>query len=102
MASSASDDKPLTFFSPPMPQPPVWDVTARLSLLRERLDPQSRNYYFIKGMHANIRAVIRAYDEGKMPNHGKVYFKGGLMVLEEEGKNLNDFVWKEVRFSNND
>lgn len=50
-------------------------------------------------MHPNLRAVIHAYETGKMPSHGTVYFKRGEMGSEAEANIRDTFVWTEVRSS---
>lgn len=50
-------------------------------------------------MQANLRAVIHAYETGKMPSHGTVYLKRGKMVSEVEANIRDTFVWTEVRSS---
>lgn len=57
-----------------MPLPRVWDPAKRLQGLKESLDPKSKHYYFIERMHPNIKAVIAAYEAGKITNEGTFYF----------------------------
>jgi hypothetical protein len=93
------DNTPLTYFAPAMPIPFVWDRARHIQTLKDSLDPQSPNYFFIEAMHPNIRAAIHAYETNQMPSRGMVYFKRGRMVSEQEAKNLDDLVWREVRCS---
>lgn len=82
-----------------MPLPLVWDAAKRLQGLKESLDPKSRHYYFIEHMHPNTKAVIAAYEAGKMPNEGMFYFMGGKMVTKSEAYSRKKLFWTEVRSS---
>ena len=93
------DDKPLTYFSPCTPIPRVWDQARYLKDLKDALNPECPHYCFIEGMHQNLRTVIYAYETGKMPSHGTVYFKRGEIVSEAEANIRDTFVWTEVCFS---
>jgi hypothetical protein len=44
----------------------VFHPVDRLRHLREILDPNSPSYHPIEGQHQNIRAVIAAYEAGKI------------------------------------
>lgn len=93
------DDKPLSYFTPCIPIPGVWDQARYLKDLKDALNPNCPHYCFVEGMYPNLRAVIHAYKTGKMSSHGTVYFKRGEMVSEAEAKNRDTFVWIEVRSS---
>ena len=51
-------------------------------------------------MHPNIKAVIAAYEAGKMTYGGTFYFTGGKMVTESEADSCKGLLWTEVRSSN--
>lgn len=80
-----------------MPLPLVCDSAKRLQGLKECLDPKSSHYYF---MHPNIKAVIAAYEAGKMTNGGTFYFMGGKMVTKSEADSRKQLLWTEIRSSN--
>ena len=92
-----NDNTPLSYISPVCPIPRVWSATERLQVLRDCLNPASPRFFFVQGMHDNIRACIAAYENNQMPSSGTVYFKGGRMVSEAEGQVRNTYVWVEVR-----
>ena len=92
---STKDATP-TVFLPASPTPHVFDPAKRLQELKDGLDPKSSFYYFYEGQHPNIRAAIKAYEEGKIPLGSTRYFLGGKIVPEAEATRANTFVWKEV------
>lgn len=51
-------------------------------------------------MHPNIKAVIAAYESGKITNEGTFYFMGGKMVTKSEAESRKELLWTEVRSSN--
>ncbi len=86
--------------SPAIPMPRVWDPAKRLQSLKGSLDPKCKHYYFIERMHPNIKAVIAAYESGKITNEGTFYFMGGKMVTKSEAESRKELVWTEARSSN--
>ena len=92
---STKDATP-TVFLPASPTPHVFDPAKRLQELKDGLDPKSSFYYFYEGQHPNIRAAIKAYEEGKIPLGSTRYFLGRKIVPEAEATRANTFVWKEV------
>lgn len=93
------NDQALKTFCPVLPLPLVWDRAKRLQGLKESLDPKSPHYYFIERMHPNIKAVIAAYEAGKIPDEGTFYFMGGKMVMKSEADSRKELLWTEVRSS---
>lgn len=91
------DNTPLTFFSPACPIPRVWSNVERIQILKDCLNPESKHFFPVPGMHMNIRACIAAYENNERPERGVAYFKNGNMVKEAEGKVRDTYVWKEVR-----
>ena len=85
-----------TAFLPATPMPLVFDLSKRLQELKDGLNPQSSFYYFYEGQHPNIRAAIKAYEDGKMPLGSTTYFIGGKIVSKAEAAVATTFVWKEV------
>lgn len=86
------DKKPLTGVSPACPTPQVWDPAQHLQTLRNCLDPNHPGYCYVEGMHDDIRTLIAAYENGKMPSHDTAYLKYAWIVLQAE------LVWEEVCF----
>lgn len=78
------------------PIPRVFDPSKRLQDLKDGLNPESSFYYFYTGQHPNIRAVIKAYEDGKMPLGSTTYFKNGNIVSKAEAAVPDTFVWEEV------
>ena len=88
---------------PVQPLPAIWDPAQRLEglkqSLRESLDPQHPLYLPVPARTENLRAVINAYESGKIPKSGKVYFIRGKIVSEEEAAaEQGVMVWVEVRY----
>lgn len=81
-----------------MPFPLVFNRSKRLQDLKDGLNPESSFYYFIKGQHPNIRAVIQAYEDSLMVHESTAYFKEGKIVYEAEAAIRSDFMWEEVPF----
>ena len=70
--------------------------SKRLQDIKDGLNPQSSFYCFIEGQHPNIRAVIRAYEDGLMAHGRTTYFNRGKIVSEAEAAMRDDFVWEDV------
>lgn len=92
---SVKDATPSVFL-PANPTPHVFDASKRLQQLKDGLDPKSSFYYFYEVQHNNIRAAIKAYEEGKIPLGSTRYFLDGKSVPEAEAARAHTCVWKEV------
>jgi hypothetical protein len=71
------------FFSPGIPIPLEFDVQKRIQQLRSYLDPDDP-WYQPEQQHANIRAAIKLYEDGKIDGVERVYIVGGEVVSREE------------------
>ena len=75
---------------------PDYDPAPRIALLRSYLDPYSMEYKH-PGQHKNIRAAIRAHEEGKLKGKPEVWFIDGEMY-DEEPHGLLAWPWLKVCF----
>ena len=76
--------------------PVVFDPSQRLQELKDGLNPHSSFYSFYEGQHPNVRAAIKAYEDGKVPLGSTNYFIGGKVVSKAETAVATTIVWEEV------
>jgi hypothetical protein len=81
-------------FSPATPIPLVFDVQKRIQELRSYLEPN--NHQFQPEQHANIKAAIKFYEDGKIDGLQQVYIMEGKVVTEEEMFKGDAWAWSEV------
>ena len=82
-------------FSPAIPWPEPFDVQKRIQELRGYLDPKNPRYE-CKEQHANIRAAIQLYEDGKIDGSEEVCIMEGKVVTEEEMFEGTAWAWVEV------
>jgi hypothetical protein len=82
-------------FSPAIPWVEPFDVQKRIQELRGYLDPKNPEYER-KEQHANIRAAIQLYEDGKIDGSGVVCITEGKVVTEQEMFEGTTWAWVEV------
>ena len=82
-------------FSPAIPIPLVFDVQKRIQELRSYLDPNNPQFQ-PKQQHANIKAAIKLYEDGKIDGLQQVHIMEGKVVTEEEMFKASAWAWGEV------
>jgi hypothetical protein len=82
-------------FSPAIPWVVPFDVQKRIQELRGYLDPKNPQYE-PKEQHANIRAAIQLYEDGKIDGSGVVCIMEGKVVTEQEMFEGTTWAWVEV------
>jgi hypothetical protein len=85
-------------FSPAMPFPQVFDIEARIQVLRDCLDPK-HPLYQPEQHYINIKAVIKLYEDKEIDGIQEVYIIEGKVVTKEEARNrpAHVWAWREVR-----
>lgn len=83
-------------FSPALPKPLIFNVPARIKELQSYLDPNNPNYKS-EQQHANIRAVIKLYEEGKINGLERTTIIDGKIAPYEEAFTTKSGSWIEVR-----
>ena len=82
-------------FSPAIGWPVPFDVQKRIQELRGYLDPKNPQYER-KEQHANIKAAIKLYEDGKIDGLQQVHIMEGKIVTEEEMFKGSAWAWGEV------
>jgi hypothetical protein len=87
-------------FSPAIPNSFVFDVQGRIQEPRDSLDPKHLLYQ-PEQQHANIKTLIKLYEDKEIDGIQQVYVMEGKVVTEEETRAVNRLkgvlVWEEVR-----
>jgi hypothetical protein len=84
-----------TEFSPAIPWREPFDVQKRIQELRGYLDPKNPQYER-KEQHANIRAAIQLYEDGKIDGEEEVCIMEGKVVTKQEVFKGTAWAWIEV------
>ena len=80
---SASSTLPENF-QPAMPVPLLlFDKDKRIAERKANIDPGSKYYFPVIHHHENIKAVIHAYEEGKLDHIREAWFADGLLYEKE-------------------
>jgi hypothetical protein len=82
-------------FSPATPIPLVFDVQKRIQELRGYLDPNNPQFQ-PEQQHANIKAVIKLYEDGKIDGLQQVYVMEGKIITRQEMFKRSTWAWGEV------
>ncbi|KAI9767226.1 MAG: hypothetical protein M1840_005826 [Geoglossum simile] len=81
-------------FSPGILIPLVFDVQKRIQQLRSYLDPNDPQYQ-PEPQHANIKAAIELYEQGKIDGHQRIYIRNGQVITREESFKGPGWAWGE-------
>jgi len=81
-------------FLPAIPWVEPFDVQKRIQELRGYLDPKNPEYE-PREQHANIKAAIQLYEDGKIDGSGVVCIMKGKVVTEQEMFEGTTWAWVE-------